>query len=72
MISFQIYHCQNIESSTTTVEYSVSSSSSTSIGRDRLALEENEPVSDATNFENTNHSREALTQEGNAPESVCY
>ncbi|XP_050509943.1 uncharacterized protein LOC114333791 [Diabrotica virgifera virgifera] len=60
-------HCQSYEDTTASVEYSVSSSSSTSVG-DHPGSHEKGKVSS----EHTNHSREALNLQANSPEPVVF
>ncbi|XP_023012241.1 uncharacterized protein [Leptinotarsa decemlineata] len=64
---------------TTQVEYSVSSSSSASVGNERLIETEDDdddvdekPAETAALLDISNHTREALTQEANSPESVVF
>ncbi|CAG9860440.1 unnamed protein product [Phyllotreta striolata] len=60
-------YCEDFgENSTPSVEFSVSSSSSTSIGAANLEPETSAPL------EGTNHSREALEHEANSPEPVVF
>ncbi|KAG5863987.1 hypothetical protein JTB14_009793, partial [Gonioctena quinquepunctata] len=62
---------------TTQVEYSVSSSKSTSVGIERrLDIESDDegdkPSETAALLDISNHTREALTQEANSPDSVVF
>ncbi|CAG9813458.1 unnamed protein product [Phaedon cochleariae] len=76
LISFvpNICLCETLEDTTSAVEYSVSISSSTSVGRDKQIEAEDDSHSSETAaiLDIANHSREALTQEANSPESVVF
>lgn len=64
---FQVIFCQKINETTDGVEYSISSSISTSSEHTHKGRIEDSDSS-ASELETSNHTREALTQEGNAPE----
>ncbi|XP_057653421.1 uncharacterized protein LOC130892206 [Diorhabda carinulata] len=58
-------YCQSFEDTTASVEYSVSSSRSTSVGSKGFNI-------DSDNPDSNNHSREALKLEANSPEAVVF
>lgn len=65
----QVTFCQKIDETTEGVEYSISSSSSISTSSEHKhkgIIQDTD--GSASELDTSNHTREALTQEGNAPE----